>query len=236
MALDKAQTNAIAKGVIIIFGIVLIVGLAGPSVAALLGSIFNGQDGSSSAGSGATALDAINAKYEPTIRSWETLLASDPASATLLVQLGNTYFDWALEIQQSTQVAPGSDTQYWRTAAQYYAQAISAGENDPGVRVDAAISNYYAGDVNAAVSLAEGVMKSDPGFPPAWFNGGIFYESTGRTGEALYAFKKYLELDSQGSFGNPQYAQDKVAELEGQGIAPAKPAFDGSAETSPQAQ
>jgi tetratricopeptide (TPR) repeat protein len=220
MALNKAQTSLLAKIVIGVFGVILVIGLAGPSISALLASLGGGDSTTGTGDEG--PVEAIAAQHQPVVDSWESVLASDPTSSSAMVGLGNTYFDWAADLQQSEQVAPGLDRPYWNFAALYYDQAIGQGVDDPGVHVDAAIAEYYSGDAQSAADRAERAIEIAPDFAPAYFNGGIFYADLGRTQEALAAFGRYLEIDPDGQFGDPQYAQEQIAQLQQATPAPSE--------------
>lgn len=158
-----------------------------------------------------------DAQYQPAVAALTNQLQSDPTSYTVLVNLGNTYFDWAVAKQQAsstTTSAVGADQPYWISAKDAYARALAVNAKESPVRVDHSITVYYSGDVFTAIKLAEGVAKDDPKFAPAQFNLGIFYKTAGDNKKAVAAFKKYIALDPQGTTGNLQFAKDQLKELE----------------------
>lgn len=219
MALDKSQTSLIAKIIIILFGLVLIIGLAGPSFMGLVG-LQGCTATNTGGGDSASTLDTIASRYRPVAESWEGILASDPTSATALVTLGNLHFDWANEVRQAAQtqgLPAGSDTSIVEIAISYYERALGAGASTPEVRTDLAIAYYYANQPDKAASTIEGVTAEFPDFAPAFFNGGIFYEAMGRTDDAIASFQRYLELDTEGASGNPDYAQERITALQQSG-------------------
>ena len=109
MALNKAQTSMGVKVILI----VLIVAFVA-SFIPLIGSAFSGGDSQQNAQTG--ALDAIDQQFQPTIASLTGMLQSEPESYTVLVNLGNTYFDWAAQLQQASSTstsAVGADQPIW---------------------------------------------------------------------------------------------------------------------------
>lgn len=166
---------------------------------------------------GGDGISAIEAQYQPQIAALTGQLQSDPTSYTVLVNLGNTYFDWAQQTQQAsatTTSAVGADQPLWISAKDSYARALAVKADESPVRVDHTITVFYTGDTPTAIELAEQIIKDDPTFAPAHFNLGIFYQSSGDNQKAVAAFNKYLELDPQGSQGgNPDYAKEQLDAL-----------------------
>ena len=224
MAFNKAQTSLVTKIIFIVFGVILIVGLAGPAMTGFLGLIgsptgtpMTTRTGPDAAGTGATGqgvLDRIAADYQPTVDALGGQLTSDPTSASVLVGLGSTYFDWAQEIQRTEGVTPNADRPYWAFAASYYDRAVEAGFDTPEVRTDDAVARFYSGNTAGAIEMARTALGMSPGFPTALYNLGIFYESAGETRLALDSYRAYVEADPGGAAGDPQAAQARITELE----------------------
>ena len=216
MALDKGQTKLWVK-IVIGFLAVSMVALFTPGI---IGMFTSGDDSTTSAEPNMGTLDAIAASYQPTILSYEEGLQSGEASATLYVNLGNAYFDWALEVQSAASqglVPTGADTSLWLTAVTYYEQAVAAGETTPQVLTDMAVAQFYSGDTDGAIASVEQALADSPDFLLAYYNAGIFYAAAGRTGDAVVAFERYIELDPGDSPERTQYVQDQLAELEAGG-------------------
>ncbi len=201
MAINKKKASPVVKIGIIAVGALLVLSFLPWSSLGLLMS--NNQNSSTTGTQG--QLDAISAKYTGTVAGLEQALASDPTSYTVLVNLGNTYFDWGVEVQQ-TNVA-GADKPIWVTASVYYDRALNITPGDPAVTTDAAIATYYSGDTAKAIALVAPVMKANPEFAPAFFNAAIFYDSSGMTNEAALAASAYLKLDPNGQNGDPDLAK-----------------------------
>lgn len=208
MAIDKRKAPAVVKIGIIIVCLLLV--LAFIPWGGL--GLFTGPGPGGVSGTG--TLDAIAARHAPRVAGLEMVLASQPASYTVLMQLGHTYYDWAAEIMTAPAVPPGSDRPLWLAAVSFYDQALAINATVPGDITDAAIARYYAGDTAGAIELIATALEIDPNFAPAHFNAGIFYEAAGRVSEALAAYQRYLELDPQGvGPGSLTMAQNAIARL-----------------------
>ena len=204
MALDKKKSSLLTRiGIGIIAVMLVLAFVPWDSIGLTGGSGSNGSEGDGQ-------MEAIAARYSATIGGNDQLLASDSTSYTVLVTQGNTYFDWAHEVQ-------GLDTQnledrpIWTSASVFYGRALEVQPGDPSVATDYAISKYYSGDAEGAIVIVGEVMESSPDFAPAFFNAGIFYSSAGRSPEAVAAMTRYLELDPQGQSGDPEYARNIIA-------------------------
>lgn len=182
-------------------------------------SLFSNSGSTSTTGASSTATDtvsAINAQYQPTVAAITQSLQSSPESYTALVNLGNTYFDWAAQIQQASQAntsAVGADQPLWTSAKDAYARAVAVNNKESSVRTDYAITLFYTGDTTKAVEIVTAVTKDDPKFPYGWFNLGIFKKALGDNKTALGAFQKAIELDPKGAKISIDYAKQQVTEL-----------------------
>lgn len=205
MAINKQKASPVVKiGIIVVSLMIVLAFLPWSS----MGLLFNGSGSSGTGTSTGTKgqLETIAAKYTASISTYEQQLQSEPTSYTVLVNLGNTYFDWGIEIRQAN-ITDGSDKPMWLSAVTYYDRALEAKPGDPSVTTDAAIAHYYSGDLAKAITLVEPIMKSDPTFAPAFFNAAIFYDSAGDAAKATAAANTYLKLDPNGQSGDPAYAK-----------------------------
>jgi tetratricopeptide (TPR) repeat protein len=159
-------------------------------------------------------LDGLAAQYMPRVAAFDQSLASEPTSYTVLVSLGNTYFDWGLDVQRLPNAGGGADRPMWISAANFYDRALAVNATEPPVLTDAAIAHFYAGDVAESIALVEAVFAQTDEFAPAYFNAGIFYGAAGMNAQALAAFERYLELDPDGQAGDPQLAASRITELQ----------------------
>ncbi len=213
MAINKAKTSTGTKAVLIF----LIVAFVTSFVSIGSGLLSGGTGGNQTPTSGTDPLASIDARHQPTVSSLTSQLQSDPNNYELLVQLGNTYFDWASELQQASQATTstaGADGPVWVAAKDAYSRALAVRDDEPGVNIDYAIALFYSGETDRAIEVASSVAETTPDFAPAWFNLGIFSEAVGRSADALTAFKKAVELDPNGSQVNIGYAKERVTQLE----------------------
>lgn len=207
MAISKKQSSVWVKVVLVVV-IVAFVGTLVP--AAFLGG--QGDTGGGATSTGAT-LERIAQTHLPTVRSNTAVLASDPTSYTALVNLGNAYYDWGLQLQQEFGAVSGHDLPMWISAANAYEQAIAVRPGDPSVATDMAVALFYAGQTARSVEVIEQVIAESPEFAPVFFNGGFIYRSVGETAKAVTALERYLELEPEGDFVSA--AQSILAELQG---------------------
>lgn len=213
MAIDKSNTPAWMKGVLIALAAVFVLGFV--SVAANPFTLFAPQ-GNRTGAPGTDAVSLANQRFQPGVEALTSRLQSDPESYTVLVQLGNAYYDWALEIQKASQQATsaaGADQPLWVAAKDAYGRAVEVKGDEPPVLVDYSITQFYSGDTNAAIETATGVSKSNPEFAPAWFNLGVYYGALGDKAKAKSSFERYIKLDPQGKQGDVNYAKQQLEQL-----------------------
>lgn len=216
MAINKSNSPAWVKVTLIVLIIAFVASITGMGLLSFFTATQQTDTATTATG---TATSSADAQYQGTVASLTTALQSDPTSYTVLVQLGNSYFDWAIAKQAENDAAgtqAGSDLPLWTSAKDAYARAVAVDDSESPVMVDYAITLFYTGDTLKAIEIAEGVIKNDPTFAPAHFNVGIFRQTSGDNENALVAFKKYLELDPQGAAGgNPDYAKQQISAIEG---------------------
>ncbi len=221
MAIDKSNTKPWVKVTLILLIVAFVMSFV--VLAANPWQAF--QDNSTQ--TGGSTVDAVDAQFQPQVASLTSVLQSNPESYTILVSLGNTYFDWAAQKQQASQSSTatlGADLPLWNSAKDAYSRAVVIKSDEPTVMVDYAITLFYTGDSLKAISTAEAVTKATPDFSPAWFNLGIFYQTTEKNDKAVAAFERYLKLDPKGSSGgSPDFAQQQLDALKGSSIATTTP-------------
>jgi tetratricopeptide (TPR) repeat protein len=211
VALNKAQTSVGVKVVLVIL-IVVFVG----SFVSIGTGLFSGTGQQNTGTTGTDSLATINAQYQPAVAALTSQLQSEPESYTALVSLGNTYFDWALKVQEAsrtTTTAVGADQPLWVSAKDAYERAVEVKDDESPVRVDYAITLFYTGETNVAISTAEKVTKDDPDFAPAWFNLGVFYQAAGENEKAIAAYERAVELDPEGTQIGLDYANQQLQTL-----------------------
>ncbi len=93
-------------------------------------------------------------------------LQQNPKDVNAWIGLGNLYFDLGK--------ASGS-TDRFNQAIQCYVHALQIQPKNPDVGTDLAISYFYLGNVDRAISQAKEVIKYNPRHPLAHLNLGVFY-------------------------------------------------------------
>jgi len=201
VAIDKRQTPTWVKVVIIV---VVVAFVGSVPIAALVSGTQGSSQGTSDQFNQTTgtagAVDSINAKYAPTTQALQQSVASQPESYTALVGLGNTYMDWAAELQsQGSTASAGAALPLWTSAKDAYGKALAVKPGESAVEGDFAITMFNLGDTKGAIIKAEEVLKRDPKFGPMWFNVAIFYANTGQTEKAINAYEQYLKVEPNGA-------------------------------------
>lgn len=212
MAINKARTKWWMKAILILIVIAFVTSFVSIVASPFAGKTANTQQPATAANS----VEQINAEYQPQVQALSKVLASEPTSYTILVSLGNAYFDWAAKMQsasQTTTSSAGADTALWAAAKDAYGKAVKVKPGDSAVSIDYAVTTFYSGDAPGAIAIAEGVAQAQPTFAPAWYNLGVFYEFTANNTKAIAAFEKYLQLDPGGKQGNATVARERIAKL-----------------------
>ena len=214
MGINKSSTTLSMKIIISLLIIAFVSMFLYGGIASLI-ELFKGNPNQQAS----TATDPVAAatqSYQPKIEALGALVESEPTSYTPLVNLGNAYFDWALELGKASKTSTAAVAAMgplWNSAKDAYGRAVKVQPGDPSVTIDYAIATYYSGDATSAISIAEPVTKSNPTFALAWMNLGQFYESVGQPTQAIAAYQQYLKLDPDGKQGDAGFAKTRVTEL-----------------------
>ena len=164
------------------------------------------------------ALTQVKNRYDPQVKAFDAAVASSPTSYTLLVNLANVHYDYALALAQTSQTSTAAlmpSIEQWSQAKTAFSKAFKVHKLEKSSGVDYAVAQFYSGDTTAAVKTAISVTKLDPTYPPAYYNLGIFYGSLGNNAPAIAAFQRYLVLDPKGTGGNVDYARQQLKALGG---------------------
>lgn len=207
MAINKKQSSIWVKAVLVFVAFAFVVSLI---PALFLGNGAGNQDASGATETGA-ALERIANEHLPAVNSYTAALASEPTSYTAMVGLGNTYFDWGLQIQQTVGTTTGNDLPMWLSAATLYDRALQIEPGDPNVATDFAVALFYSGQTQAAIQVIEKVQVDSPDFAPAYFNAGVIYRFAGQPDKAVANLERYLELEPEGNSASA--AENLLAEI-----------------------
>jgi len=103
------------------------------------------------------------------VQMLEGALKDDPNNASLLVQLGNLYYDMGkTEVDKKGQMAePGYN---WNKAVDYYKRALAINPSDVNVRVDMANLLRFMQKGDEALAEYRQAMNIDPKHPQARIN------------------------------------------------------------------
>lgn len=167
-------------------------------------------------------VQAVNQQNQAKVDALTQSLQSQPESYTILVALGDSYFDWAAALQQASQTATsavGADRPLWIAAKDSYRRALEVNDSESPVKVDYSITLFYSGETNEAIKVASQVSKDDPKFAPAWFNLGIFQQTLGDNAAAKTAYETYIKLDPDGKQGNIDVAKQNLEQVSGETTA-----------------
>ena len=216
MSINKSNTSLGMKIVLIILIVSFVLLFSYGGITGFI-DLFNKQPQSQTA-----TLDTIaqiKNQYDPQVKAFTTALASSPTSYTLLVDLGNAHYDYAIKLMQASQTTTAAllpAASQWTQAKAAFAKAIKVHKQlEKAVGVDYAVAQFYSGETTAAIKTALSVTKIDPAFAPASYNLGMFYEAQGNKALSISAFQRYLVLDPKGVTGNRDYARQELTSLGG---------------------
>lgn len=142
MAVDKSQTPAWMKAVIIVLAVSF--GLGGVAVVA---AGIGGSDSNASA----PASDDITSAYQPRVDAALAAAESAPDNPDILIQVGHAYYDWAIALYENGQQEAA--VPMWLAAVSYYDKTLAL---DPGNDIalgNKAFALYYAQDDGALPAL-----------------------------------------------------------------------------------
>ena len=98
-----------------------------------------------------------------------------------LVAKGNEFYDKGDAAFQNQDFNGGG--QYFQAAAMTYAAAWQKQQTDPGVGTDYATSLFYSGNIDAALSQIQDVLKKFPKYQAAYYNLGNYLSHQARIAE-----------------------------------------------------
>jgi len=151
------------------------------------------------------------------------VVADTAGSYRELVSRANTLYDEGDRAFRAGSFEQGA--MYFRAAAQVYAAAWRQQPGDPAVGTDWAVSLFYSGDIDGAISRVSKVLAANPGFQKGWLNKGIFLSHAARIAEqqgdadvarrlyaqARQAFTRAVAIDPKSEAG--QQADAALREL-----------------------
>lgn len=222
----RAQVIVLAAAAVIVVAIAAVVfsgaltqGAANGTADSTSQAADGAADGSSQAAEQAVSnehdMTHVDANYASVVEQLQAQYDSDPSNPSALLQLANGYFDWGVAARDV--VATDEDDAHvvdlFNQAIARYDDYLEQNPDSKSVEVDRAISIFYAGDRDRAIAELESFTAEDGSFGPAWANLGMFYETEGRTDEAIAAYERAIESDSSDAYGVKDYAQQHLDAL-----------------------
>lgn len=198
MAINKSSSPAWVKGVIIFVALTFIVSVGGLASLSLAPGSGTGTNNTATNTNGIETTATIASQYASRTVGIEEALKGDPKNYDLLLAAGQTYQDWASQVQQLGAAGAGADVPLWQKSVEFYRQALEVKPGDPNATTDYSIAQFSSGDVDAAIATAEGVAKADPTFAPVQFNLGVYYSAKNDNAKAIAAYQTYIKLDPKG--------------------------------------
>ena len=183
----------------------------------VLGAVASFANSRSQQGMNVSSMEDVDNQFAPQAEQLEKRLEADPENYELLRQLGSLYLSWGYYSSMFATVDAETLTvnQRLEQAITYIDQALAI-EDSPELRVDRGVAKYYEGDSTSAIATLEEAVEVYPEYGPAWANLGLFYESRGRTAEAVDAYNKAIEVDPDDSQGAKSFAEDRISAINAQ--------------------
>lgn len=144
MSVNKSQTPAWMKVVIIMVAASFAVGGVAVIFAGALGGGTPAQQSSTGGGLFAES-------YQPRVDAALIAIQSNPDNPDVVAQAGHAYYEWAAEVYQSGQAA--ASVPFWLSAVSYYDQVLAMRPDDEVVLGNKAFALYYASSPDAAAAL-----------------------------------------------------------------------------------
>lgn len=144
MAVDKSQTPAWMRMVIIIVALSFAVG----GVAIVWAGATGGSGGSTSGGTSGGS----TSQFQQRVESAQAVLSTSPDSPDAMAEVGHAYFDWAVSLYESGQQS--ASVPVWRQAVDYYDQSLAIKPDNDVVLGNKAFSLYYAWAAGGTEELA----------------------------------------------------------------------------------
>ena len=150
----------------------------------------------------------------PTAKKFLERLDKDENNLAALLNLGQTYMNWGYSANSSA--STDEEKAYAKslldTAIDYFDRYLKLNDSAT-VKIDRALSQYYAGDTDEAVKALEKVCDEYPENPLAWAQLAYLYESQANTDKANEAYRKAAELDADERYGVKSYANQRLISL-----------------------
>jgi tetratricopeptide (TPR) repeat protein len=113
------------------------------------------------------------------IGMYQRELKNNPGDIKALMQIGKEH----LKLREA------------EAARKVFVQLMQANPKYAEAKAHAAYANQMLGNFPVAISLLEGAIQLDPANPTFWKRKGLLHQEVGDVGNAIAAFRKYLEME-----------------------------------------
>ncbi|MBR3157588.1 MAG: tetratricopeptide repeat protein [Atopobiaceae bacterium] len=148
------------------------------------------------------------------VKKFKKRLDADENNLAALLNLGQIYMEWGYSAHNSA--STDEETTYAKnllnTAIEYFDRYLKLNDSAT-VKIDRALSQYYAGDSDAAIKALQKVSEEYPENPLCQAQLGYLYESQSDVEKASAAYRKAAELDEDERYGVKSYANQRLISL-----------------------
>ncbi len=192
MLLDRKRIRKWAKwialGLAIVFALsFLFLGIGYGGAGFNLSEIFEGGCTESSVDETATTPDKLQTLLDS--------LAADPSNTDLMLEIADYY-------KSLFNASQGTSTENADSSATYMKQALETDPSLKDVYLDLGKLYIDMGSYSEAAQILNEATSVDPDNPDVYFYLGRAQRAAGRTGEAILAWQKYLELAPDGKLAS----------------------------------
>jgi tetratricopeptide (TPR) repeat protein len=155
------------------------------------------------------------------ISRYEAILETSPDNLSLLITLGNSYYQLGQAYADSgNQEAAAAG---FAGAVEPYGRALAINPQDVNARVDRAVAAFRSGSLDLAEQEFREAINIDPTHPKAFFNYGVFLLiGRGQPSQAAEQWQRVIELNPPNDPQLVSSARQWLAQVEG-GIPSAPP-------------
>lgn len=201
MSLDKSHSPMWVRVTIWITIVATVLAFAGFGIFQIISDRQQAkQDKATQTKTQTSSTSEIDAQYQTSAKSTEALVNQDPKNADTQVELASIYMQWARALAQKTNdtKAQTAAAEKFQLARTHWQAAYDLDKTDKAVGGDLALTNYYLGDSEKAISISREVLKANPEYANVWYNLGIFLADTDKAEakKALENAVKYAGKDA----------------------------------------
>lgn len=160
------------------------------------------------------SLKSLEETYGEKTGKLKERLKENPENLAVLLNLGENYMNWGYSANSSS--ATDEEQEYskklLKKAISYYDRYLKLNDS-PTVRINRALTQYYAGETDAAIDALKKICEENPQNPLAQAQLGYLYESRYDIENASAAYRTAAELDPDDTYGIKSYANQRLIAL-----------------------